>query len=82
MVRIAEEERPISVDALRADLAESRLREMKLAEEVSELKDSIDAGLLEVLDGPHTGRRAYWLVAPTPQWRTKKVRALVAFLSE
>ena len=44
MVRIAEEERPISVDALRADLAESRLREMKLAEKVSELKDSIDAG--------------------------------------
>lgn len=26
-------------------------------------------------------RRAYWLVAPLPQWRQKKVRALVAFLT-
>jgi len=25
-------------------------------------------------------RRAYWLVAPTPQWRQKKIKALVAFL--
>jgi LysR family transcriptional regulator, glycine cleavage system transcriptional activator len=25
--------------------------------------------------------RGYWLVAPTPQWRQKKVKALVAFLS-
>lgn len=45
-------------------------------------KELIDAGRLEVLDGPHTGTRAYWLVAPTPQWRTKKVRSLVSFLSE
>jgi LysR family glycine cleavage system transcriptional activator len=26
-------------------------------------------------------RFAYWLVAPTPQWRQKKVKALVAFLT-
>ena len=26
-------------------------------------------------------RRGYWLVAPTPQWRQKKVRELVAFLT-
>ena len=45
------------------------------------VKDAIDAGRLEVLDGPHTGTRAYWMVAPTPQWRTKKVRTLVEFLS-
>lgn len=25
--------------------------------------------------------RGYWLIAPTPQWRQKKVKALVAFLS-
>ena len=30
---------------------------------------------------PETGRRGYWLVAPLPQWRQKKVKALVAFLS-
>ena len=27
-------------------------------------------------------RHAYWLVAPSPQWRQKKVRALVSFLTE
>ncbi|MCA0909051.1 LysR substrate-binding domain-containing protein [Qipengyuania gaetbuli] len=43
-------------------------------------KEAIEAGQLEVLDGPEPGTRAYWLVAPTPQWRTKKVKALVAFL--
>ncbi|MBL4858366.1 MAG: LysR family transcriptional regulator, partial [Erythrobacter sp.] len=44
-------------------------------------KEGIEAGQLEVLDGPEQGTRAYWLVAPTPQWRTKKVKSLVAFLS-
>ena len=27
-------------------------------------------------------RRAYWLLAPLPQWRQKKVKALVAFLTD
>ena len=27
------------------------------------------------------GRRAYWLVAPRPQWRQKKVKALVGHLT-
>lgn len=31
---------------------------------------------------PEPCRRAYWLVAPLPQWRQKKVRALVAFLTQ
>ena len=31
---------------------------------------------------PEPCRRAYWLVAPLPQWRQKKVKALVAFLTE
>jgi LysR family glycine cleavage system transcriptional activator len=30
---------------------------------------------------PEPGRRGYWLVAPSPQWRQKKVKALVAFLT-
>lgn len=34
------------------------------------------------MDGtPEPDRRAYWLVAPTPQWRQKKVKALVEFLT-
>ncbi|MGB3752477.1 MAG: LysR family transcriptional regulator [Parerythrobacter sp.] len=44
-------------------------------------KASIAAGRLAVLDGPQEGRRAYWLVAPAPQWRQKKVKALAAFLT-
>jgi len=31
---------------------------------------------------PEPCRRAYWLVAPLPQWRQKKVKTLVAALSE
>ena len=37
-------------------------------------------GRLVALEGPHDTRRAYWLVAPRPQWRQKKVKALVEFL--
>lgn len=33
------------------------------------------------LSEPEPCRRAYWLVAPLPQWRQKKVKALVAFLT-
>ena len=46
------------------------------------VKDALERGHLTALTGPETARRAYWLVAPMPQWRTKKLRALVAFLSE
>ena len=34
-----------------------------------------------VLGQREAGRRGYWLVAPTPQWRQKKVKALVAWLT-
>jgi len=37
-------------------------------------------GRLVALEGPEDTRRAYWLVAPRPQWRQAKVRALVAHL--
>ncbi len=36
---------------------------------------------LEQLGDPIESRRAYWLIAPLPQWRSKKVRALVDHLS-
>ncbi|TMM50253.1 LysR family transcriptional regulator [Qipengyuania marisflavi] len=45
------------------------------------VRDALDDGRLDALEGPAAGRRAYWLVAPTPQWRTRKVRSLVDFLS-
>jgi LysR family glycine cleavage system transcriptional activator len=30
--------------------------------------------------GEHASEQSYWLIAPLPQWRQKKVRALVAAL--
>ncbi|MEL7686549.1 LysR family transcriptional regulator [Citromicrobium bathyomarinum] len=43
--------------------------------------EAIAAGTVTVEDGPQEGRRSYWLVAPPPQWRQKKVRALVQYLT-
>jgi len=43
---------------------------------------AVGRGQLAVLDGPAPGTRAYWLLAPAPQWRAKKVRALVAYLTQ
>ena len=40
------------------------------------------AGRGVALTDPEPCRRAYWLVAPLPQWRQKKVKALVAFLTD
>ncbi|MBO6608731.1 LysR family transcriptional regulator [Altererythrobacter sp.] len=45
------------------------------------VKEAVSAGKLKILEGPDPGRRAYWLVAPLPQWRQKKVKALVARLT-
>jgi LysR family glycine cleavage system transcriptional activator len=42
---------------------------------------ALSAGSVVALDSPEHGRRGYWLVAPLPQWRQKKVRALVADLA-
>ena len=46
------------------------------------VSDALSDGRLQALAAPTLGKRAYWLVAPLPQWRQKKVRALVAFLTE
>lgn len=43
--------------------------------------EAVKSGALKQLDGPVESRRAYWLIAPLPQWRQKKVKALVEFLS-
>lgn len=45
------------------------------------VEDALADGRLVALEGPDEGRRAYWLVAPRPQWRQKKVRELVAHLT-
>jgi LysR family glycine cleavage system transcriptional activator len=43
---------------------------------------ALATGRVRALGDPEQGLRGYWLVAPLPQWRQKKVRALVAALSE
>ena len=45
------------------------------------VEEAIAAGRLEVHEGPVDSRRSYWLVAPRPQWRQKKVKALVEHLT-
>ena len=41
----------------------------------------LENGRLSAIGASEPGRHGYWLVAPTPQWRQKKVKALVAFLA-
>lgn len=41
----------------------------------------IDDGRVAALGDQVPCRRAYWLVAPVPQWRQKKVKALIAHLT-
>jgi LysR family glycine cleavage system transcriptional activator len=41
----------------------------------------LDDGRLVAQSPPEPSRRGYWLVAPLPQWRQKKVKALVAHLT-
>lgn len=43
---------------------------------------AIDSGKVVALGGAESGRRSYWLVAPLPQWRQKKVKALIEALSQ
>ncbi|MEY2942465.1 MAG: hypothetical protein RLY97_479 [Pseudomonadota bacterium] len=42
---------------------------------------ALDAGRIGSIGAPVAWRRGYWLVAPLPQWRQKKVKALVAHLT-
>lgn len=41
----------------------------------------LDQNRIAASGAPEAGRRGYWLVAPAPQWRQKKVKALVAHLT-
>ncbi|MDR2856689.1 MAG: LysR family transcriptional regulator [Novosphingobium sp.] len=42
----------------------------------------IDEGRVTAPTPPEAARHGYWLVAPLPQWRQQKVKALVAFLTD
>ncbi len=41
----------------------------------------LGSGRIIALGAPEPSRRGYWLVAPLPQWRQKKVKSLVAALT-
>ncbi|MBV1917453.1 MAG: LysR family transcriptional regulator [Sphingomonadaceae bacterium] len=41
----------------------------------------VEAGILQIVGEAEPCRRGYWLVAPRPQWRQKKVKDLVAALT-
>lgn len=45
------------------------------------VEDALASGRLVAQGEPESCRRAFWLLAPRPQWRQKKVRALVAHLT-
>ena len=45
-------------------------------------QSAIAAGRVVPIGAPERCRRSYWLVAPLPQWRQKKVKALVAALAD
>lgn len=63
-----------AISAVRAGLGKANVP-LQLAE------SAIASGGVTALDAPRRARRGYWLVAPLPQWRQKKVKALVAELS-
>jgi LysR family glycine cleavage system transcriptional activator len=44
-------------------------------------RGDIAAGRIVTLGEPKSSRHGYWMVAPLPQWRQKKVRALVEALA-
>lgn len=46
------------------------------------LVETLPAAADVARSAPEEARRGYWLVAPLPQWRQKKVKALVAALTE
>jgi DNA-binding transcriptional LysR family regulator len=46
------------------------------------VEEALADGRLTAIEGPEESRRAYWLVAPRPQWRQKKVKALVEHLTK
>lgn len=43
--------------------------------------EALESGKLVADGDPEPSQRAYWLIAPLPQWRQKKVKALVAHLT-
>jgi LysR family glycine cleavage system transcriptional activator len=63
----------LAIDAAAAGLGRATVPELLAARDIA-------AGRIVVIGEPKPFRLGYWLVAPLPQWRQKKVKALVEAL--
>ena len=63
----------LAIDAAAAGLGRATVPELLAARDIA-------AGRVVTLGTPQPSRSGYWLVAPTPQWRQKKVQSLVEAL--
>ncbi|WP_267393957.1 LysR family transcriptional regulator [Sphingomonas sp. GC_Shp_1] len=64
----------LAIDAVSAGLGRATVPEMLASADIA-------AGRVTVIGDPQPSRFGYWLVAPLPQWRQAKVKALVAALT-
>lgn len=64
----------LAIDAAACGLGRATVPELLAARE-------IEAGRLALIGEPRPHGEGFWLVAPVPQWRQKKVRALVEALT-
>jgi LysR family glycine cleavage system transcriptional activator len=64
----------LALDAAAAGLGRATVPELLAAGDLA-------AGRITAIGDPLPSRHGYWLVAPTPQWRQKKVRLLVEALA-
>jgi LysR family glycine cleavage system transcriptional activator len=63
----------LAIDLAAAGLGVARVPSLLAAADIA-------AGRIMTLGEPEPGEHAWWLIAPTPQWRQAKVRAIVEFL--
>jgi LysR family glycine cleavage system transcriptional activator len=63
----------LAIDAAAAGLGHATVPEVLAARDIA-------AGRVAMMGEAQPSRFGYWLVAPTPQWRQKKVQALVEAL--
>lgn len=64
----------LAIDAAAQGLGRATVPELIAARDIA-------AGRVTVIGDPKPSRMGYWLVAPLPQWRQKKVKALVEALT-
>ena len=64
----------LAIDSAAAGLGRATVPELLAAGDLA-------AGRIVATGAPQPSRSGYWLVAPTPQWRQKKVQALVEALA-